>query len=38
MTGHIEIAFPEMECDLVERALLPAFGLGKPKRFTRGIM
>jgi len=32
-----EIAFPEVECDLVERALLPLFGLRQPEISAFGI-
>jgi hypothetical protein len=37
MTGDVKIAFPEMKRDLIERALLPHFGLREPEQFTLGI-
>jgi hypothetical protein len=33
----IEVAFPEMERNFVERALLPLFGLGQPKILALAI-
>jgi hypothetical protein len=35
--GAIEVAFPEVERDLIERALFPLFGLCKPENSTFGI-
>jgi hypothetical protein len=35
--GIAEVAFSEVERDLIERALFPLFRLCKPKNFTLGI-
>jgi hypothetical protein len=35
---RIEIAFPEVEGNFVERALFPFFGFGEPEHSTLGIM
>lgn len=36
-TGNIEVAFPEMERNFIERAPLPFFGLCQPEVFSLGI-
>jgi hypothetical protein len=33
----LQVAFPEVKRDLIERTLFPFFGLGKPKTSTLGI-
>lgn len=38
MIGSFEIAFPEVEHNFVERALLPLFGFCEPEHSTFGIM
>jgi hypothetical protein len=38
LTWSFDIALAEVKRDLVERALLPHFGLRKPERLTLGIM
>jgi hypothetical protein len=35
--GHIEVAFPEVERNFIERAPLLFFGLGQPEDIALGI-
>jgi len=38
MIRSFEIAFPEVECDLIECTLLPLFSFREPEQLTLGIM